>query len=438
MAILKNELLETMSVAQAVESLFPEPVSLRIEAYDGSIAGDVDAELTARIVSPQALSYIITAPGEVGMARAYLTGAIEVDPLDPGDPYEALKAIQMAIGKISVRPMDVPALIRSLGREVLQVPPLPKTESPSRLRRVTRGLTHSKGRDADAIHHHYDVSNRFYEMVLGPSMAYTCAVYDNDEMTLEEAQRNKFDLVARKLDLKPGMRLLDVGCGWGGMAMHAAQEYGAKVLAVTLSTDQAQWANDAVAKAGLSGQVEIRHQDYRDVTESDFDAISSIGLTEHIGVKNYPAYFGFLYGKLRPGARLLNHCITWENNRRNGGLERLGMRPSFVDRYIFPDGELAGSGTIVSIMEDTGFEVEHHENFRNHYARTTRAWAQNLSANWDACVAEVGEERARVWGLYLAGSSFGFERNNIQLHQVLGVKLDGNDNRYPWRHSFGA
>jgi cyclopropane-fatty-acyl-phospholipid synthase len=278
------------------------------------------------------------------------------------------------------------------------------------------------GRDAAAISHHYDVSNRFYEMVLGPSMAYTCAVFPTEDSTLEQAQTEKYDLVCRKLDLKPGQRLLDVGCGWGSMVRHAAQEYGVKALGVTLSLEQAQWAKEAIDRDGLGDLAEVRHLDYRDVMESGFDAVSSIGLTEHIGVRNYPAYFSFLRDRLRPEGRLLNHCITRPHNRH----EETG---AFIDRYVFPDGELTGSGRVIMAAQDAGLEVVHEENIRRHYALTLAEWCVNLRDNWDECVAEVGEPTARVWGLYMSGCRIGFERNKVQLHQVLAARTDdrGND-----------
>jgi cyclopropane-fatty-acyl-phospholipid synthase len=231
---------------------------------------------------------------------------------------------------------------------------------------------------------------------------------------LEEAQFTKHDLVARKLALRPGMRLLDVGCGWGGMVMHAAREYRVRALGVTLSRRQAEWAQKAIADAGLSELAEVRHMDYRDVVETDFDAVSSIGLTEHIGLTGLPAYFAFLYGKLRPGGRLLNHCITEPNDHES---VRKGW---FINRYVFPDGDLAGIGRLMGPMQDAGFEVMHEENLRQHYAMTTAAWSANLDAHWDEAVAEVGIGTARVWRLYLAGVRLGFERNRIQLHQALG------------------
>jgi cyclopropane-fatty-acyl-phospholipid synthase len=246
-------------------------------------------------------------------------------------------------------------------------------------------------------------------------VTYTCACYPTANATLEQAQEHKYDLVCQKLALQPGQRLLDVGCGWGGMVRHAVRNYGVTALGVTLSAEQAAWASVKIKELELQDRAEVRHLDYRDVTEGDFDAISSIGLTEHIGVANYPAYFGFLRDKLKPNGRLLNHCITRQNNR----LTRTG---AFIDRYVFPDGELTGSGRIITAMQDTGLEVQHEENLRKHYAMTLAGWNRNLVEHWDECVAEVGEGTARVWGLYMAGSRMGFEANDIQLHQVLATK----------------
>jgi cyclopropane-fatty-acyl-phospholipid synthase len=301
--------------------------------------------------------------------------------------------------------------------ELLKPPPPPPQEALPRWRRVAEGLRHSRTRDAEAIHHHYDVSNTFYEYVLGPSMTYTCACFPHEEATLEEAQENKYRLVFDKLRLKEGDRLLDIGCGWGGMVRYAARR-GVRVIGATLSREQAHWASEAIRKEGLQDLAEVRFSDYRDVAESGFDAVSSIGLTEHIGVRNYPSYFQFISDRLRPGGLLLNHCITRPDNRQSA------TAGAFIDRYVFPDGELTGSGTIIRAMQDIGLEVRHEENLREHYARTLAGWCANLRENWDACVAEVGEATARVWGLYMAGSRTGFERNIVQLHQVLAVKLD--------------
>jgi cyclopropane-fatty-acyl-phospholipid synthase len=311
------------------------------------------------------------------------------------------------------------SLLRELGGPGVLWPRIPPPPQEIRIRRRSlSGRRHSRGRDASAISHHYDVSNTFYKWVLGPSMAYTCACYPAEDATLEEAQAYKHDLVARKLGLRPGMRLLDVGCGWGGMVRHAAREYGVRALGVTLSEQQALWAQRAIADEGLSGLAEVRHLDYRDVTETGFDAVSSIGLTEHIGKAKLPGYFAFLLGKLKPEGRLLNHCITRTDDSEPA------RRPSgFIYRYVFPDGELEAPGHLVSLMHDAGFEVRHEENLREHYAKTLAGWCANLDAHWDEAVGEVGEGTARVWRLYMAGSRLGFERNQIQLHQVLGVKL---------------
>jgi cyclopropane-fatty-acyl-phospholipid synthase len=383
---------------------------IQVRAFDGSRAGPEDADVCIEIKSERALSYVAQGGGDLGLARAYIMGDLEIH----GDVHTALMAASnIDLGTTVATKLR---LFRSLGGfKLLHRVPVP----PEEVRKLP-GRRHSKRRDRAAISHHYDVSNKFYAWILGPSMAYTCAVYPDAAASLETAQYTKHDLVARKLDLQPGMRLLDVGCGWGGMVMHAAQHYGVKVLGVTLSLRQAEWAQKAIAERGLSELAEVRHLDYRDVAETDFDAISSIGLTEHIGKAQLPGYFKFLYDKLKPGARLLNHCITRPNN-----LEPAVRENYFINRYIFPDGELEGPGHLMSVMHDAGFEVRHEENLREHYAMTLAAWSANLTKHWDESVGEVGERKARIWRLYLAGSRWGFDRNNIQLHQMLGVKLDG-------------
>ncbi len=412
----------TLSIGDAVASLLRDGMPVRFTAYDGSSAGPPDASIGLELTNQRGLAYLLTAPGDLGMARAYVAGDLLLHGVHPGDPYDALKLLQNHLRFRKPTAAEALALVRGLGISNLKPPPPPPQEHLPRWRRAMEGLRHSMTRDAGVISHHYDVSNRFYEMVLGPSMAYTCAVFPTAETTLEDAQAEKFDLVCRKLDLKPGQRLLDVGCGWGTMVRHAAREYGVKALGVTLSREQASWAKEAIDREGLGDLAEVRHLDYRDVLESDFDAISSIGLTEHIGVRNYPSYFSFLRDRLKPEGRLLNHCITRPHNRR----EETG---AFIDRYVFPDGELIGSGTIIKEAQDVGLEVMHEENLRLHYALTLAGWSRNLAENWDECVAEVGEGTARVWGLYMAGSRLGFERNQIQLHQVLAVRTtdDGRD-----------
>ena len=403
-----------MALADVFERVAGPGAPVEFRAYDGSTAGQRGCGIRVVVRSPVAVSYLAQAPGGLGLARAYVAGHIDVE----GDMYTALASMS----KAQLNTMDWPERLRMLrelgGVKILfpRIPPPPQEMAPNR--RWLAGRRHSKGRDATAISHHYDVSNRFYEWVLGPSMAYTCACYPHAAASLEEAQAYKHDLVARKLGLRSGMRLLDVGCGWGGMVMHAAREYGVRALGVTLSRQQAEWAQHAIEAAGLGDLAEVRHMDYRDVTESGFDAVSSIGLTEHIGKAQLPDYFSFLYGKLNPGGRLLNHCITRPDNH-----EPAIRRGGFINRYVFPDGELEGPGYLVSLMHDSGFEVRHEENLREHYALTLAGWCANLDAHWKEAVAEVGQGTARVWRLYMAGSRLGFERNQIQLHQVLCVRL---------------
>ncbi len=407
--------------------MFGSGTPVAITAYDGSVLGAADAPLRLEVRSPVALSYLLSAPGELGLARAYVTGHLGV----VGDLYEVLRATSGLLDGLATA--DKVALLRDLGPRHLRPVPIPPEEAPGRLRRGLRGLRHSRSRDSTAIARHYDVSNRFYELVLGPSMAYTCACYPSDEASLEQAQFHKFDLVCRKLGLRPGMRLLDVGCGWGGMVAHAAEHYGVRAVGVTLSAEQANWAHDHLAARGLTERARVVHGDYRDVRETGFDAVSSIGLTEHVGARNLPGYFRFLASRLRPGGRLLNHCITRPTTRDP---HRTGP---FIDRYVFPDGELEGVGTIASAMQDNGFEVRHEENLREHYARTLAAWCANLDAHWADAVAEAGVRRARVWALYMAASRLSFERRGIELHQVLGVRPDSSGaSSMPLRPDWGV
>ncbi len=421
---------KSYTIGEAVGSLMRDGMPVRFTAYDGSSAGPPDADIHLDLLTQRGLSYIMTAPGDLGLARAYVSGDLDINGVHPGDPYPLMTLLQNHTKFRRPAPGELIGIVRALGLSNLKPPPPPPQEHLPRWRRAVEGVRHSLTRDAEVIHHHYDVSNTFYEHVLGPSMTYTCALYPTADATLEEAQAAKYDLVARKLDLRPGQRLLDLGCGWGGMVRHAAREYGVRAIGVTLSREQATWAQHAIKEERLDHLAEVRFMDYRQVTETGFDAISSIGLTEHIGVKNYPAYFGWIEDHLKPQGRLLNHCITRHDNRPTD-------TGAFIDRYVFPDGELIGSGTIVTAVQDAGLEVQHTENIRVHYAKTLAAWCQNLVDNWDACVAEVGEGTARVWGLYMAGSRLAFERNEIQLHHVLATKTDETGaSGYPLRHTF--
>ncbi|MPZ79159.1 MAG: methyltransferase domain-containing protein [Actinophytocola sp.] len=406
-----------MRLAEIFERAIGRDAPLEFRVFDGSRAGDPDSPVRVVVRSPLAMSHLASAPGELGLARAYVSGTLDID----GDMYTALASMSAATLE------GIPAKLRlemamRLGAYRLWWP----TRRPAAESRL-HGRKHSRARDRDAISHHYDVSNRFYAWILGPSMAYTCAVYPDTDSSLEEAQWTKHDLVARKLGLESGMRLLDVGCGWGGMVMHAARHYGVRALGVTLSRKQAEWGQKAIAEAGLTELAEIRHLDYRDVEENGFDAVSSIGLTEHIGKAQLGEYFRSLHDKLRPGGRLLNHCITRPDDAQPATVG------GFLNRYVFPDGELESPGVLMSAMHDNGFEVRHGENIREHYAKTLETWCANLDEHWDDAVREVGMDRARVWRLYMAGSRLGFERNSVQLHQMLGVRLEGTESHMPLR-----
>jgi cyclopropane-fatty-acyl-phospholipid synthase len=423
-----------LRVSDLLSAVVDGPMPLRVRAFDGTETGDDGSGIVLDVRTPQGLQYVLTAPGDLGLARAYLTDNLRVDGVHPGDPYPLFRVLRQ-VRTHRPPPAEIArlarALTRTFGTGFLRPPPPPPQEAPARWRRTAQQLRARAGRAQRAgvaISHHYDVGNTFYEHVLGPSMTYTCAVYDTPDDTLEQAQARKYELVAAKLALQPGMRLLDVGCGWGGMVRHAAREHGVRALGVTLSAEQAAWAQAAIEREGLSHLAEVHHLDYRDAPAEEFDAVSSIGLTEHIGVRGYAGYFRFLHSRVRTGGRLLNHTIT----RPHG---RIGARTEpFTDRYVFPDGELASPGRIVSGVHDAGFEVQHEENLRLHYAHTLAAWNRNLVEHWDACVAEVGEATAKVWGMYMAGSRLAFETNGLQLHQVLATKVGpGGASAYPLR-----
>lgn len=410
-----------MKLAEAFSLIVSPDRNVGFRAYDGSSAGPQDGEAVLEVRTPRAVQYLAGAPSQLGLARAYVSGDLEI----VGDAYQTLSRLYpIDLNHLTVK--DKIALGRTFAPYALKRPAPPPQE------RKLGGARHSKSRDAEAIHHHYDVSNQFYRWVLGPSMAYTCAVFPSADSTLEQAQDEKFDVVCRKLNLRPGMRLLDVGCGWGGMVMHAVRNYGVTAIGVTLSQQQAQWGQDSITQAGLDRVAQIRFSDYRDVPEGDFDAVSSIGLTEHIGRANYSSYFSFLYDKLKPEGRLLNHTITRPND-----VWPSHFNTSFINRYVFPDGELSGPGNIISAMNNAGFEIRHDENLREHYALTLKKWSENLEEHWDEAVEEAGLGTARVWRLYMAASRMGFDIDSIQLHQTLGVRLGPRgESHFPLRPSF--
>lgn len=390
------------------------PLPIRIEFWDGSGFGP-DGDLRLRVLSPDAIRRILWAPGELGIGRAYVAGEVDFD----GDVFEMISTLRPAGVKLRRVAETVPAAVAAARRLGLVGRPLPP---PPEEARPPLALRHTKRRDSAAISHHYDVGNRFYELVLGEAMTYSCAFFDQPEATLAEAQAAKHGMICCKLGLheRPGMRLLDVGCGWGSMAMHAAEHHEAEVVAITISREQADYAEERVRAAGLADRVEIRCQDYRDLsgTVEQFDAISSIGMFEHVGRERLAEYFETLHSLLAPTGRLLNHAIS------SVGGSRLPTR-SFVYRYVFPDGELMDVGDVVLAMQAAGFEVRDVEGLREHYEKTLRHWVGNLEENWDEAVSLVGLGRARVWLLYMAASSVGFGDGGLGVHQVLGVVPDG-------------
>ncbi|MCW2614612.1 MAG: Cyclopropane-fatty-acyl-phospholipid synthase [Frankiales bacterium] len=414
-------------VAEALHEVLAH--SVRVTAYDGSAGGPADAAVTVHVRDPRALTHLVLAPGQLGLARGYVAGLLD---LEAPDHHAALDALSGPSHVGDLTWAQRLGVLRAVGPEALHLVEPPPQEVGAR-RYLTGLRSHGKARDALAIAHHYDVSNRFYSWVLGPSMAYTCACYPSPDATLDQAQEHKFDLVCRKLGLEPGMRLLDVGCGWGSLAVHAARNYGVQVVAVTLSRQQAEFGQKLAAEAGLADAVDVRHADYRDVTETGFDAIASIGLTEHIGIANLQAYAERLAGMLRPQGRLLNHSIT----RRDDDSPPIQKR-GFITRYVFPDGEIPGLGRIISTLSRAGLEVTHEESLRQHYSRTCAAWSRNLDEHWEQAVAEVGLGTARVWALYLAGSRLGFERGELALHQVLAVKTEAGESGLPLRPDWGV
>lgn len=412
-------------LADLFEKAMGAPLPLRIRAWDDSEAGPGPEGPVLVIRHRHALRRILWRPDELGLARGWVAGEIDID----GDLYQALHTFSACQEAVGPNPMSG-SLPRRLGRlrdphlrplinQAIRLagwglPPRPPLEEASRM----GGGMHTLGRDRAAISHHYDVGNDFYALVLGESMAYSCAYWTSSDPSyqLADAQFDKLDLICRKLDLQPGQRLLDVGCGWGSMALHAAQHYGVEVVGVTLSTEQATFARKRISDAGFTDRVEIRLQDYREVVDGPFDAISSIGMAEHVGSTQYRRYAEVLYGLLRPRGRLLNHQIS---RRPAPGSYRLDP---FIDAYVFPDGELAPVGTTVSLLEAAGFEVRDVQALREHYALTLRQWVSRLERRWADAVRLTSPGRARVWRLYMAASALAFEQNKIGVNQVLAVR----------------
>jgi cyclopropane-fatty-acyl-phospholipid synthase len=416
-------------LAPLMAQLLGTELPYRLRGWDGSEAGPAHAPATVVLRSRRALRTLLWQPDELGLARAFVAGDLDIE----GDLYAALaspelmsklatnEGLSLTTGE-KVRAVGTLARLGALGRR----PPLPPEEivRPSWLGR----MRHDESSDAAAISHHYDVGNDFYGLVLGPSMVYSCAYWTQEpsaDFGLDDAQRTKLDVVCRKLALRPGQRLLDVGCGWGGLVLHAAQEYGVHAVGVTLSQEQATRARERISAAGLADRVEIRLQDYRAIGDGPYDAIASVGMAEHVGSRQLGVYAAALRELLVPGGRLLHHAIA--SYPEASGVEE-EPRSSFIDRYVFPDGELEPLGATITALERNGFEIRDVENLREHYALTLRAWVARLEENWDRAVALTSPGRARVWRLYMVASALAFQFGEITVNQTLAVSR-GPDGR---------
>jgi cyclopropane-fatty-acyl-phospholipid synthase len=375
-----------------------------VEFWDGSAVPPTngDAGPTFRVRSPQAIVHALRAPGQLGLGRAYVAGDIEVDDID---------AVMALLEGWKPPPIDrgtqarlVLAAVRAAG--LTRPPRRPESEL------VPRGKRHSKDRDARSVRHHYDVSNDFFALFLDESMTYSCALFRDGAPTLEEAQVAKHEMVCRKLGLERGQRVLDVGCGWGAFALHAAREHGVHVTGITLSEPQARLAREHAAAAGVGDQVEIRVMDYRDVPTSEaYDAVASIGMVEHVGEVQIDDYARHLARVLRPGGRLLNHGIA---RLRHSDPEA----GPFSERYVFPDAAPLHLSRSTLALERAGFEVDHVEGFRNDYAQTLTHWIDRLDANLDEARRLAGDERVRVWRLYLRAARNGFRTGFTSIYQA--------------------
>jgi cyclopropane-fatty-acyl-phospholipid synthase len=404
-------------LAAVVAPLFGGSLPVRLRAWDGSVTGPADAP-TVVLRDPAALRRLVRHPGELGLAQAYVTGELDVE----GDLLTGFRRVWSAARTLSAgRPSSttVAAVARNGIRTAFDLgvvgrPP----EAPATQARL-RGRLHSLGRDRSAIEHHYNLSNDFYALILDPHMAYSCGYWTSTApgYTVEDAQRDKLDLVCRKLGIEPGGRHLDIGCGWGSLSLHAAEHYGAQVVGVTISSEQKAFIDERIRERGLEGRVEIRLQDYREVPDGPFDTISSIEMGEHVGQRNYPAFTGQIHRLLRPGGRGLIQQMS-RTTRPGGG--------PFIEAFIAPDMHMRPVGETVDLIEGAGLEVRDVHALREHYVRTVNAWYDTFEANWERVVELVGEEVGRVWRLYLVGGAHAFEEGRMGVDQILAVKPTGD------------
>ncbi|MGW5053777.1 class I SAM-dependent methyltransferase [Actinokineospora sp. NPDC004072] len=398
------------TLAALAERVLGAPLPVRLRAWDGSAAGP-DGGPVAVVRARRALRHLLWRPDELGLARAYVSGDLDVE----GDLGAALSRFWALARSGGARRLGLKDKLGLVGAGLrLGVvgprPPIPAAEA-----RLS-GREHSKARDRAAIAHHYDFSNAFYQLILDPQMAYSCGYWTSDApgYTVEDAQRDKLDLVCAKLGLAPGMRLLDVGCGWGALAIHAARHHGVRVTGITLAREQREFAMARVAELGLADRVEVRLQDYRDLADEPYDAISTLEMGEHVGRANYPAYAATLFRMLKPEGRLLLQQMSRGANAQGGG--------AFIETYIAPDMNMRPVGQTIDLLEQAGLEVRDVEALREHYVWTVRAWRRTLEERWDEVVDLVGLEQARVWRLYFAGGALAFEENRMGVDQILAVR----------------
>ena len=398
-------LTSTRPLREAVAAALPHrPFSLAF--WDGTrVEATAPGGPTFTARSPRALAHLLRAPGQLGLGRAYVTGSLAIDDLD---------AVIALLDSWQPPPLGVRGRARLALAAVRATGPRPPGRKPA-AELVPRGRRHSRERDARAVRHHYDVSNEYFRLFLGPSMTYSCAIFSRGATTLEAAQETKNELVCTKLGLREGQHLLDVGCGWGALAIHAASRHGARVTGITLSDHQAALARHRVADAGLADRVAIRVADYRDLAGERFDAIASVGMVEHVGSAQIDAYARHLAAALAPGGRLLNHGIA---RLRHTDPEA----GAFSERFVFPDAAPLHVSRVLAAVERAGFEPDTVEGFRLDYAETLRHWARNFDASLEEAVRLGGAERVRVWRLYLRASRHGFESGFMSIYQVLATR----------------
>ena len=407
--------------APLIEKLEPRlsgPLPAAVRFWDGSEMGPGEpgsAEDTIVVRNKRGLTYAVMRPDQVGIARGWVSGDIELE----GDLERVMMAGSRLYGFDFTAKEKLQAARIALSVGAVKIPPPKPPESEAKV----TGRLHSLGRDREAISHHYDVSNEFYRLILGPTMVYSCAYFESEDDTIEEAQTRKLDVICQKLDLKPGERLLDIGCGWGSLIIHAAANYGVRAVGVTLSEEQAALARERVAEAGLSDLVEVRIQDYREVNDGPYDKISSVGMYEHVGLSQLPTYMKTVAELGRPGGLALHHGICRmqdEDEQPN----------TFITRYVFPDGELHRVATVIEALEASGQEMRDAESLREHYALTLKRWVANLAANKEAAIAQIGAERERIWRLYMTASIGAFERGDVAIHQIVAV-IPGGEHEMP-------